>query len=132
MWSKSFGKDCSIRGSLISKGHHHSSLHVEKEEKESEHDPLNCLFTPSGECALPLIPVEIKGDTIWGFLYTCSTRNYISRQAVEQCSLKPVRWETVSLRTVEGQGKTSKRPDYSIGTYDLRGHKLEFEVIGLD
>ena len=125
-------KDCSRRGCFICKGNHHSSLHVEKEEKESEHDALNCGYTPSGECALPLIPLEIKGETIWGFLDTCSTRNYISRQAVEQCSLKPVRWETVSLRTVEGQGKTSKRPVYSIGTYDLRGHKFEFEVIGLD
>ena len=66
------------------------------------------------------------------FLDTCSTKNYISRQAVEVCSLKPIRWETISLRTVEGQGKSSKRPVYRISTYDLRGNKFEFEVIGLD
>ena len=122
-------KDCSRRGCFICKGNHHSSLHVEK-EKESEHGSLNCGYTPSGECALPLIPVEIKGETIWGFLDTCSTKNYNSRQAVERCSLKPVRWGTVSLRIVEGQGKTSTRPVYRISTYDLRGHKFEFEVIG--
>jgi len=119
-------KDCSRRGCFICKGNHHSSLHVEKEERECEHDPLNCGYTPSGEFVLPLTPVEIKGEAICGFLDTCSTRNYISRQAVERCSLKPVRWETVSLRTVEGQRKTSKRPVYSIGKYDLRGHKFDF------
>ena len=51
---------------------------------------------------------------------------------MERCTLKPVRWEAGSLRTVEGQGETSKRSVYSIGTYDLRGHRFEFEVIGLD
>ena len=48
------------------------------------------------------------------------------------CSLKPIRWETISLRTVEGQGKSSKRPVYRISTYDLRGNKFDFEVIGID
>ena len=33
---------------------------------------------------------------------------------------------------MEGQGKSSKRPVYRISTYDLRGKKFEFEVIGLD
>ena len=51
---------------------------------------------------------------------------------MERYSLKPVRSETVNLKTVEGQGKTSKRLVSSIGTYDLRGHKFEFEVIALD
>ena len=69
---------------------------------------------------------------MWGFLDTCSTKNYISRQAVEVCSLKHIRWETTSLRTVEGQGKSSKRPVYRISKYGLRGNKFEFEVIGLD
>ena len=77
-------KDCSRRGCFICKGNHHSSLHVEKEEKESENDPLNCGCTPSAECALPLIPAEIKGETNWGLLDTCSTRTYISRQTVER------------------------------------------------
>ena len=48
------------------------------------------------------------------------------------CSLKPIRGETISLRTMERQGKPSKRPVYRISTYDLRGNKFEFEVIGLD
>ena len=74
--------------------------------------PLNCGGTPSGECALPLIPVKFKGETIWGFLDTCSTKNHISRQAVEE------------------QRKTSRRTVYSISTYDLRGNK--YEVIRLD
>ena len=37
-----------------------------------------------------------------------------------------------SLRIVEGQGKTSKRPVYSFSTSDYRGHRFEFDVIGLD
>ena len=51
---------------------------------------------------------------------------------MEVCILKPIGWETISLRTVEGQGKSSKRPVYRINTYDLRGRKFEFEVTGLD
>ena len=68
-------EDLNRRFCFICKGNnHHSSLDVEKEE-ESEHGPLYCGYTPSGECALPLIPVEIKGETIWGFLDICSTKN---------------------------------------------------------
>ena len=67
-------KDCNKRGCFICKGSHHSSLHEERGEKESENTSLNCGYTPSGECALPLILVEIKGETIWGFLDTCSTK----------------------------------------------------------
>ena len=51
---------------------------------------------------------------------------------MEVCSLKHIRWETISLRTVEGQGKSFKRPVYRISKYDLRGNKFEFDVIGLD
>ena len=64
------------RGCFICKGNQHSSLHEERGEKESVNTSLNCGYTPSGECALPSIPVEVKGETIWGFLDTCSTNNY--------------------------------------------------------
>ena len=98
-------KDCSRRGCFICKGDHHSSLHAEKEEKESEHDLLNCGYAPSGECALPLIPVEIKGETIWEFLDTCSPKNYISRQAVEWCSLNLKDEKPLALEQWKDKGK---------------------------
>ena len=120
--------DCNKRGCFISEGS--TSLSEERVE-ESQNASFNCGYTPSGECVLPLIPAEVNRETIWRFVET-STENYISRQAMEACSLKPIRWETINLRTVEGQGKSSKRPIYRISTYDFRGHKSEFEVIGLD
>ena len=80
-------KDCNKRGCFICQGNHHSSLHEERGEKESK----NCGYTPSGECALPLILVEVKGKTIWGFSDICLTKNYISKKAVEVRSLKSIR-----------------------------------------
>ena len=40
---------------------------------------------------MPLIPVEVKGQQIWGILDTGATKNYISRKAVELLKLKPLR-----------------------------------------
>ena len=77
-------KDCNKRGCYICQGNHHSSLHEERGKRgERKNASFNCGYTPSGGCALPLIPVEVKGKTIWGFLDICLTKNYISKKPVE-------------------------------------------------
>ena len=88
--------------------------------------------TQSDDCILPLIPVELKGEQIWGILDTGATKNYISRKAVELLKLRPLRWETTRLRTVEGQGKSAKRAVYEVKTCTTKGESFEFEAVELD
>ena len=121
-------KNCMKRGCYICQGNHHSSLHEEKDQKPEE----NQLYTPSNDCIMPLIPVEVKGQQIWGILDTGATKNYISRKAVEFLKLKPLRWEVNSLRTAAGPTTAKKRAVYELRTYTVKGEEYRFEVVCLD
>ena len=46
--------------------------------------------------------------------------------------LKPLRWETTSLRTAAGESKATKRAVYEIITYTITGERLKFEMVCLD
>ena len=94
-------KNCMKRNCYICQGNHHSSLHEERDQYPEE----NQLYTPSNDCIMPRIPVEVKGHQLWGILDTGATRNYISRKAVEFLKLKPLRWEI--------KFANSCRPNYS-------------------
>ena len=82
-------KVCMKGGCFISQGNHHSSLHEEKAQK-SEESLIS--YTPSNDCIILLIPVEVKGQKIWGILDTGDTKNYISKRitSVKLLKLKPL------------------------------------------
>ena len=101
-------KSCTRRGCFICQGNHHSSLYEERDQKPEE---SLISYNPSSDCIMPLIPAEVKGQQIWGILDTGATKNYISRKAVGLLKLKPLRWETNSLRTAAGQ-TTAKRGQF--------------------
>ena len=122
-------RDCTKRGCFICQGNHHASLH---EERIQRAEASLSVYTQGDDCILPLIPVELKGEQIWGILDTGATKNYISRKAVELLKLRPLRWETTSLRTAEGQGKSAKRAVYEVKTCTSKGENFEFEAVGLD
>ena len=46
--------------------------------------------------------------------------------------LRPLRWETNSLRAVEGQGKSAKRAVYEVKTCTTKGESFEFEAVEQD
>ena len=122
-------KNCMKRGCFVCHGNHHSSLHGERAQKLEE--SLSA-YTPSNDCIMPLIPVEVKGEQIWGLLDTGATKKYISRKAVEMLKLKPLRWETTSLRTAAGESKATKRAVYEIITHTTKEERLKFEMVCLD
>ena len=97
-------KNCMKRGCFVCQGNHNSSLHEERDQKPEEKQ----LYSPSNDCIMPLIPVEVKGQQIWGILDTGPTKNYISRKAVEHLKLKPLRWKINSLRAAAGQTTAKK------------------------
>ena len=116
------------RGCSICQGNHHSSLHEERDQKPEE----NHLYTPSNDCIVPLVPVEVKGQQIWGILDTGASKNYISMKAVEHLKLKPLRWEINSLRTAAAPTTAKKRAVYELRTYIVKGEEYRFEVECLD
>ena len=89
-------------------------------------------YTFSGDCVMPLISFDVKGNEMWGILDTGSTKNWITTRAISILKLVPERWEETKLRTGEGDGKYTKKPVYSICTYARNGEKGKFEAVGLD
>ena len=83
-------KDCNKRGCFTCKGNHHSSLHAERGEKESER-LLSIVhgYTYSGQCALPLIRVELKGEKLRQMFHKeLYQQNGIGRMQIEACYME--------------------------------------------
>ena len=94
------GDKCLKKGCYFCKGKHHSSLcEKEKDEKAS----VLPGFTPLAEETLPpILPVRIEGKVIWAFLDTGSERNFISKTATRMLKLKPERYMTRDMTTING------------------------------
>eukprot|EP00794_Sanderia_malayensis_P005871 gene5871-6564_t len=90
-------------------------------------------YAPAAEETLPpIIPCKINDETIWAFLDTGSGRNFISKEAIKMLSLKPERFETKTIMTVNGTKKQSM-PIYKmqIKSVDDKARE-EIEVTGAD
>jgi len=55
-------KNCMKKGYFVCQGNHHSYLHEERDQKPD----ASQLYTPFNYCIMPFIPVEVKGQKIWG------------------------------------------------------------------
>ena len=101
-----WGDKCQSRGCCFCKAKHHISL-CEKQKGESEKSPIFPTgFTPSVEETLPpILPVRIEGKVIWAFLDTGLGRNFISKDALMMLDLKPERYETKDVTTINGTAR---------------------------
>ncbi|XP_028405760.1 uncharacterized protein LOC114528332 [Dendronephthya gigantea] len=95
---------CHSRGCVKCKARHHTSL------CDKEDDAGNSVFTGytspvEGQTLPPMIPVNIKGGTLWAYLDSGSSRNFISSETVRKLKLTPVRHETRQIVTLSGTTK---------------------------
>ena len=83
----------------------------DKNEDNDKDKPLLSTYTVSTqEKSLPaIVPVNIKGHTLWAFLDTGSGHNFISCDAVRKLKLEPARHETHEVLTINGY-KTTHMP----------------------
>ena len=119
---------CFSRGCYHCKAKHHTSL-CDKENKGS----VLTGFSPSVEETLPpIIPVVSNGETLWGFLDSGSGRNFISTDAIKMLKLRPVRYETRNILTVNGTKKQSL-PVYKVTLNSVnKKESEEIEVTGVN
>ena len=117
---------CRSRGCIKCKARHHTSLC----DKDSG-IVLNAYSPQEQERSLPpIIPVNIKGHAFWAHLDTGSGKDFISSDAAKQLGLKPERYETRHIMTVNGAKKQSL-PIFKIAIESLDGKEKEFiEVTG--
>ena len=71
-------KDCRKRGCFQCKGNHHVSIHEERKQRTNVLAPIADVsrYAFSGDCVMPLISFDVKGNMIWGILDTGSTKNW--------------------------------------------------------
>ena len=94
------GDKCLKRGCYFCEAKQHSSL-CDK-EKDGNGSVLTG-FTSSVEEILPLLlPAQIEGKVIWVFFDTGSGRNFISKDAMRMLTLKPERFMTRDVATING------------------------------
>ena len=109
-------KDCRKTGCFQCKCNHHVSIHEERKQRTNVLAPIADVsgYTFSGDCVMPLISFDVKGNEIWGMLDTGSMKKWITTSILK---LVPERWEETKLRTAEGDRKYTKKPVHSICTY---------------
>ena len=119
--SKCFSREC-----YHCKAKNHTSL-CEKGDKRSE----LTRFSPSVDTTLPPItPVVSNGKTLWGLLDNGSGRNFISTDAIKMLKLRPIRYETRNILTVNGTRKQSL-PVYKVNLSSVNNKEIEeIEVTG--
>ena len=119
------GNQCQIRGCRKCNAKHHTSL-CDKNEDNDKNKPLLSTYTVSTqEKSLPaIVPVNIKGHTLWGFLDTGCGRNFISRDAVRKLKLEPAHHETRKVLTINGY-KTTHMPIYQTSIDSIDGKVRE-------
>eukprot|EP00794_Sanderia_malayensis_P002861 gene2861-3307_t len=126
------GSACYSKGCYFCKSKHHTSL-CNREKGKNAKDSTMTGYAPAAEETLPpIIPCKINDETIWAFLDTGSGRNFISKEAIKMLNLKPERFETKTIMTVNGTKKQSM-PIYKmqIKSVDDKARE-EIEVTGAD
>ncbi len=121
---------CRSRGCLKCNAKHHTSL-CDKNEVEKENPiSLTGFTTFAEEKSLPaIIPVNIKGQTLWAYLDKSFWPNFISREAVKKLNLNSTH-ESRDIVTVNGTS-TQSMPIYqtTIHSLDRKEHE-QIELTG--
>jgi len=77
-----------------------------------------------------IVPVKIKGEVMWAYLDTGSSRNFVSRDAAKRLNLKPKHHQPSEIVTLNGVSKQSM-PIYGVEINSLDGQaREEIEVTG--
>ncbi|XP_028412574.1 uncharacterized protein LOC114535467 [Dendronephthya gigantea] len=124
------GNQCRSRGCLKCKARHHTSL-CDKNEDDQENKLVTGFTTITEEKSLPaIVPVKIKGQTLWAYLDTGSGRDFISREAVKKLNLNPTHHESHEIVTVTGTS-TQAMPIFqtTINSLDGKVHE-DIELTG--
>ena len=115
--------DCRGRGCFKCKAKHHTSL-CDKELQGSNGRILQG-FCPSNNKTLPaIVPIKIKGETLWAYLDTGSGRNFVSKQAIVKLKLTPKRHDTRHIVTVNGSRKQSM-PVFKVEMQSIDGKERQ-------
>ena len=114
---------CRSRGCVKCRARHHTSL------CDQENNTGNSVFTGytspvEGQTLPPMIPVNIKGTTLWAYLDSGSSRNFISSDAARKLKSTPVRHETRRIVTLSGTTKQSL-PIFEVTMTSLDGKTRE-------
>ena len=122
---------CHSRGCFKCKSRHHTSLCDMKEHASSTWYTKQPQLIE--EKTLPaIVPLKVQGETFWAHLDTGAGRDFISKDAAETLKLKPIRYETRHLVTVNGT-KQQSLPIYQIKINSVDGISSEkIEVTGVD
>ncbi|XP_028411681.1 uncharacterized protein LOC114534438 [Dendronephthya gigantea] len=124
------GNQCRSRGCLKCKARHHTSP-CDKNEDDQENKLVTGFTTLTEEKSLPaIVPVKIKGQTLWAYLDTGSGRDFISREAAKKLNLNPTHHESHEIVTVTGTS-TQAMPIFqtTINSLDMKVHE-DIELTG--
>jgi hypothetical protein len=115
---------CHSRGCVKCKARHHTSLCDQGNNARTP--PVFTGYTSpvEGQTLPPMIPINIKGRTLWAYLDSGSSRNFISSEAVRELKLTPVRHETREIVTLSGTTKQSM-PIFEVTIASLDGQANE-------
>ena len=127
---------CRGRGCYKCKSKHHTSLCDKPQGSETQntenHNAMLNGYTPSiVEKSLPaIVPLKIRGVIFWAYLDTGSGRNFISKEAADKLRLKPVRYESRHIVTVNGTKKQTM-PIFDVTIDSVDGQAREkVEITG--
>ena len=109
-----------IRGCIKCKARHHTSL------CGKDDGTILTGYTPpvEGVTLPPIIPVQVQGTTLWAYLDTGSSRNFISSDAVKMMKLKLTHHENCQIVTLTGAQKQSM-PIYELTINSVDGVAIE-------
>ena len=126
------GSQCRSRGCFKCGSKHHTSIC----DKNSNPDPKSngvlqgYSRSPERNSLPAIVPVKIKGEVMWAYLDTGSSRNFVSRDAAKRLNLKPKHHEPREIVTLNGVSKQSM-PIYGVEINSLDGQaREEIEVTG--
>ena len=111
---------CKSRGCINCKARHHTSL------CGKDDGTILTGYTPpvEGVTLPPIIPVQVQGTTLWAYLDTGSSRNFISSDAVKMMKLKLTHHENCQIVTLTGAQKQSM-PIYELTINSVDGVAIE-------
>ena len=114
---------CHSRGCVKCRARHHTSL---CDQGNNAENPVFTGYTSpvEGQTLPPMIPISIKDTTLWAYLDSGSSRNFISSEAVRKLKLTPVRHETREIVTLSGTTKQSM-PVFEVAYTSLDGKAIE-------
>ena len=135
-------EQCRRRGCLKCNYKHHTSICDKRQKASSMQNEVSQTSSPTEvsltgyttyaeEKVLPaIIPVCVKGEILWAYLDTGSSRNFISREAVKKLKLKPAHHESCKILTVNGS-KVQSMPIFDTSIVSLDGKACkEIELTG--